>query len=345
MTTKELLEVLAGGRSLSCAEAREAFGAIMDGACAPVEIASILTALRVRGETVDELVGAAQAMRDKIAPLGPGVVGVLDTCGTGGDRSKTFNVSTATAIVAAACGVPVAKHGNRAVSSTSGSADVLAELGVNIQAEPNVMLECLRSIGLAFFFAPRWHTAMQHAMPVRKALGFRTIFNLIGPLTNPAGAEYQLVGVGLAEWADVVAAALLRLGTKSATVVAGSDGLDEITLAGPTRAVGVRHGELCIEIWTPESFGLPSYSSENWRVESVAQSALVIRSVLDGRAGAARDLVLANTAAALWTAEKVRTLPAGVAMARDAIDRGAARDKLNQLVRRTNPAHDKGCSP
>lgn len=332
MQTNKLLQLLADGQTLACDQAKDLVSTIMRGNCRDVEIASVLTALRVRGETLDELVGAALAMRDHALRPTCNVTGVLDTCGTGGDRAHTFNVSTATAIVTSACGVPVAKHGNRAVSSSSGSADVFAALGVAIDAEPRVMSEALGKIGLAFFFAPIWHPAMRNVMPVRAALGFRTIFNFLGPLTNPAAAAFQLVGASRPDWANTIAAALARLGTQAATVVVGSDGLDEVTLAGSTRAVCIRDGASSIENWTARSFDLPEYSPTAWRVASAQESAQVIESVLAGHASPARDLVLANAATALWTAGMVATLTDGVALAAGAIDSGAARRQLDALA-------------
>lgn len=334
----DILSLLSEGQTLTVEQTRAALLAMMTGECGDAHIAAFLTALKVRGETVDELVGAASVLREKCVSLPTGLAGVLDTCGTGGDQSHTFNISTAAALVAAACGLPVAKHGNRGVSSSSGSADVLKTLGVNVDVEPATAVACLKEVGIGFFFAPSWHPAMKHVMPVRRQLRFRTIFNMIGPLSNPARADFQVVGVGRADWADKLAEALLRLGAKSATVVTGSDGLDEVTLAGTTRAVCLRDGRLQTETWSADSFGLPGYSPEVWKVSSPAESAAVIRGVFEGRPGPARDIVLANSAAALWTAGKAGDLQHGAALAAAAIDRGAAKAMLEQLIARSQQA-------
>jgi len=336
MALVDLLALLADGQALTTEQTREAFLEIMEGRCVNAEIASFLTALRVRGETVDEIVGAAGVMREKAKKIAIDIDGLLDTCGTGGDHASTFNISTAVAIVVSACGIPVAKHGNKSVSSTSGSVDVLQELGVNIEAADEVVRNCLQTIGLGFFFAPHWHPAMKHVMPVRRALRFRTIFNFLGPLCNPAGAEFQLIGVGNRQWADKLAAALARLGTKSATVVTGNDGLDEVTLAAETHAVCVKNGAIEMEEWTADSFGLPGASAEEWRVGSPKESARVIRGILDKSPGPARDIVLANSAAALRTTSKVESLRDGVTLAQEAIDSGAAWRQLDELILRTS---------
>ena len=336
MQLVEILARLAEGQTLSAEQAQEAVTAIMRGACSEAEIASFLTALRVRGETVQELAGAATAMRQAARAVPSPVSGLLDTCGTGGDCSGTFNISTATAIVVSACGVPVAKHGNRSVSSSSGSADVLKALGVNVEADSRVVHSCLTDLGLGFFFAPQWHPAMKHAMPVRRALRFRTIFNFLGPLCNPAGAEHQLLGVARWEWAEKMAETLQLLGSRSATVVSGADGLDEVTLAAQTLAVRVSASGLQVQTWTAESFGLPAATLDDWRVGSAQESAAVIRGILDRKPGPARDIVLANSAAAMLTAGRVESLPDGVTLAREAIDNGTAWRQLDELALRTN---------
>ncbi|QDU63553.1 Anthranilate phosphoribosyltransferase [Planctomycetes bacterium Pan216] len=336
MSVVELLPRLADGETLTREQTRSAVTEIMGGSVDAVIVASFLTALRVRGETVEELAGVASLMREEAEQIDHGIKGLLDTCGTGGDGSSTFNISTATAIVVSACDVPIAKHGNRAVSSSTGSADVLRVLGVNIEVEPKINVECLREIGLAFFFAPRWHPAMARVMPVRRTLRFRTIFNLAGPLTNPAGADYQLVGVGRREWSDKVARALAELGVEAATVVRGVDGLDEVTLADNTEAILIRGGELESRVWSPESFGLPQNPNRALRVASPEESAVVISSVLKGNKGPARNVVLANAAAALLTVGRTDDLREGVAFAEKAIDDGRALSQLEELVRRTN---------
>lgn len=332
MEVTEILGKLVAGESLSADSARALFHHMLSGKCAEVETAAILTALRTRGETAAELIGAASVLREMMLPLETGVSGLLDTCGTGGDHAGTFNISTATALVVAAAGVPVSKHGNRSVSSSSGSADVLTELGINIQASPDSVFNCLREVGIAFFFAPNWHPAMKAVMPVRRALRFRTIFNFLGPLCNPARADYQLVGVCGADWAARMADALAALGTKAATIVAGEDGLDEVTLAGRTHVFRIHGNDMVSETWTPADFGLSKLSLDSITVSGPAESAQVIRDLLAGKPGPARDIVLANAAAALLTVGKAADLPAGVQRAAKAIDSGAAEAKLHTFV-------------
>lgn len=340
---KEVLVALSTGERLNAEQAGDVFAEILSGNWGEAEIASLLTALRIRGETVDELVGAAAALRANLVSLDPPIPGMLDTCGTGGDQSGTFNISTAVAIVAAACGVSVAKHGNRSASSKTGSADVLKQLGCNIDMDRVDVVKCLREIGLAFFFAPHWHSAMRHVGPVRGRLGFRTIFNLIGPLCNPAGAEHQLIGIGrfgsaptaASDIQQIVAQAVARLGTVSSIVVSGKDGLDEVTLADETRVFRIARGEVLETAWTHADFGLPKSHVELLRVDNPDESAAVIRGLLNGVKGPHRDYALANTAAALLAAEKIADLKDGVALAATAIDSGAAAGKLEDLVTRS----------
>jgi anthranilate phosphoribosyltransferase len=304
----------------------------MAGRCAEVEAAAFLVALRMKGETASELAEAAQVLREHMLRWDPGREGVLDTCGTGGDGASTFNISTAAALVTAACGVPVVKHGNRSVSSRSGSADVLAELGVPVEGDSRNARRCLDAAGLAFCFAPHYHPAMRHVSGVRSRLRVSTLFNCLGPLANPADAVYQLLGVGRAELLEPMAGALARLGSRHALVVCGRDGLDEVSLAGPTQVRGVRDGLVSAWEWTPGDFGLESVSLEELRVDGPRASAAVIRGVLDGNNGAAARVVLANAAAALVAAERVPTLAEGVALAREAIVAGKARAVLERLV-------------
>ncbi len=278
---------------------QQAVAAIMAGECDEVSIAALLTALRVKGEAVDEIVGAARAMSDLAEKVPTARSGLLDTCGTGGDELRTFNISTATAFVAAACGVPVAKHGNRSVSSSSGSADVLEALGVSTHLTPAQVGRCLDEIGIGFCFAPIFHGAMRHAAPVRKALKFRTLFNLLGPLTNPAGAEFQLLGASRIDTAEKLARAASRLGRKRAFVVCGNDQLDEVSLWGETTVFEVAGSEVNRRSWTAETFGLPECRVEELRVESAAESAARIQAVFAGDSGPARDIIIANAAAAL----------------------------------------------
>lgn len=326
------LEKLLAREDLTSSEAHAAVLELMGGGCSEARIAAFLTALRVKGEQEGEIAGAARAMREKATRIPTRLTGLLDTCGTGGSRLDTFNISTATAIVAAACGVPVAKHGNRGATSTSGSSDVLEALGVNVSLTAEQVGACLDEIGICFCYAPLLHLAMKHVGPVRKSLGFRTVFNLLGPLSNPAGAEYQLLGTVSDELARKLAGAVCQLGTRSATVVCGANQLDEVSLWGETLALRVQDRSIREERWTARSFGLPECRVEDVRIDSPAQSADWIRRMLVGEEGPPRHLVLANTAAALLTAGKVTTLTDGVEAAARAIDTGAAKQKLQELI-------------
>jgi anthranilate phosphoribosyltransferase len=318
--------------NLSVAEMHSAIESIMQGNSSDAEIAAFLTALRMKGETVEEIVGAASVMRAHVTRIATGRDDVLDTCGTGGDQLSTFNISTATALVAAGCGVPVAKHGNRSFSSASGSAEALQELGVNIEVGVPIVERCIREVGVGFCYAPLLHPSMRHAVPVRKQLRFRTIFNILGPLTNPAQAQHQLLGVSRRDLVEKLADALNRLGTRRAFVVSGHDGLDEVTLTGPTYVAEVHDGNVRSHQWHPEDFGLPACRLENLRVASATESAARIRSVLAGESGPCRDIVLANAAAALLAAERVSDLAAGVEQAAHAIDTARAERVLQSLI-------------
>jgi anthranilate phosphoribosyltransferase len=331
-TLKNAVDLLLQRQDLTDADACHCIGAIMDGLCEPVDIASFLTAMACKGPVADEIVGAARAMRRRAAPIATSRQHLLDTCGTGGDRLHTFNISTATAILAAACGVPVAKHGNRSVSSSSGSADVLESLGVNIALTPEAAGRCLDEVGIAFCFAPLIHGAMKHAAPVRKQLGFPTIFNLLGPLTNPAGAEYQLLGASSFGRAELLATALAALGGRKSIVVCGNDELDEVSLWGTTRAFEIVDGKVTPKNWTAASFGLQECSVDALRVSSAAESGAVIQSIFRGTAPVPASMVLANTAAALLACERVTDLKAGVEIASEAIASGAAMKTLNHLI-------------
>jgi anthranilate phosphoribosyltransferase len=305
---------------------------ILDGTCSEVETAALLVALHGKGETADELAAAAAVLREYCIPLAAGRDDVLDTCGTGGDGCCTFNISTATALVAAGAGVPVVKHGNRAISSRSGSADVLAVLGVRVELNAIAARSCLERTGMTFCLAPLFHPRMRHVGDVRRRLGVRTLFNCLGPLANPAGASYQLLGVGRAEWLDRLAAALARLGTRHALLVCGRDGLDEVSLAGPTFVREVRGNVVSAGEWMPDDFDLAPCGIDELRVDGPEESAAVIKAILQGEEGPARRVVLANAAAALLAAEKVTSLPEGVAKASQAIDSGCALRVLNDLV-------------
>lgn len=326
-------EKLDAGRDLSLEEMSAAIDEIMHGAWADDQIARLLTGINAKGPAVDELAGAALAMRRNMAAIRSDRTDVIDTCGTGGDGSGTFNISTAAAIVAAAAGVPVAKHGNRSVTSKTGSADVLAQLGVNIEASVPQIERCLNEIGICFCFAPLAHQSMRHVSAVRKSLGAPTIFNLLGPLCNPAQAQYQLLGVGRPGVRDLMAAAVLKLGVRRAVLVTGADGLDEVTLSGPTHVTMASAGELSRWDWSPADFGVTPAGLDAMLVDGPEGSAAMIRRVLEKEKSPARDIVVLNAAAAIWTAEKATSPDEAAAMAAAAIDSGAALEKLNQLAK------------
>jgi anthranilate phosphoribosyltransferase len=322
---------LAAGDDLTQTEMAEAIDRIMLGHCAPGEIGLLLTLLREKGETCQEIAGAAAALRRHMVPIRSRRTGLLDTCGTGGDGSGTFNISTAAAIVTAAAGVPVAKHGNRKISSRTGSADVLAELGVNISATPAQVERCLDELGLGFCFAPLLHPAMKQVSEVRKSLGVPTIFNLLGPLSNPASAPFQLLGVGRPALRPLLAEALLLLGTQRALVVCGDDGLDEVTLAAETQVTVVEEGRVSETTWSPEIFGLRRTPLATLSVDGPLESAAMIRDVLGGQPGPARDIVLLNVAAALFAAGVSENLGECVERAASSIDTGASTELLAKL--------------
>jgi anthranilate phosphoribosyltransferase len=328
------LAQVAAGKRLSEAEAEAAFNIIMSGDATASQMGAFLMALRVRGETVDEITGAARIMRSKAVSI-TAPPGTIDTCGTGGDGSGTFNVSTAAALVAAGCGVPVAKHGNRALSSKSGSADVLTALGVNIDCEMAVVQRCLNEVGIGFLMAPRHHSATRHVAPTRVELATRTIFNLLGPLSNPAGARRQLVGVFAPEWVVPMAEVLGRLGAEHAWVVHGA-GLDEINTAAVTTVAEFKDGAVRSFEVTAEDAGLPRARLEDLKGGEPAHNAAAMREVLGGAAGPLRDIVLMNGAAALIVAGKADGLKDGVRLAAHSIDSGAARRVLDRLVVETS---------
>jgi anthranilate phosphoribosyltransferase len=322
---------VAAGNSLTQEEAAEAFDLVMSGAATPAQIGALVMGLRVRGETVDEIAGAARAMRAKVLTV-RAPEGAIDTCGTGGDGKGTFNISTCAAFVVAGAGVPVAKHGNRAISSRSGSADVLKELGVNIEASPETISRCIAECGLGFMFAPAHHAAVRHVAQVRTELGTRTIFNLLGPLANPAGAKYQVVGVFGREWVELIAQVLALLGTIRAWVVHGSDGLDELTTTGISDVAVVDAGKVSTFRISPRNAGLPVARPEDLTGGNAVENAAHIRAVLGGLKGPLRDIVLLNAAAALLVAGKASTLREGVALAAESIDSGKALAVLEALV-------------
>jgi anthranilate phosphoribosyltransferase len=320
------------GKDLSMDQMSETIGQIMEGRCGEEQIARLLVGLHRKGETVAEVAGAASAMRRQMTPIRTRRTGLLDTCGTGGDGSKTFNISTAAALVTAAAGVAVAKHGNRSITSRSGSADVLAALGVNIEADVSQVEACLDELGICFCFAPLLHSAMKHVAAVRKQLAMPTIFNVLGPLVNPAGAEFQLLGVGRAELRPLLAEALAMLGTRRSLVVHGSDGLDEVSLAGTTEVSEAARGQIRPFRWTAEDFGLKPAGRQTMLVEGSQQSAEIIREILDGRSGPPRDIVVLNAAAALFTVGSSDSPTECASAAAQAIDSGAAKELLARLA-------------
>jgi anthranilate phosphoribosyltransferase len=337
----ETLTALLERRDLAGEQMRAVMHEMMAGRCEEAQTAALLTALRMKGETATEIAAAASVLREHMVRLDTGRDDVLDTCGTGGDGAETFNISTTAALVAAGAGVPVVKHGNRAVSSRCGSADVLAALGVHVEADVASARRCLDHAGLAFCFAPHFHPAMRHVAELRRKLGVRTLFNCLGPLVNPAEAPYQLLGVGRAEWLDPLAGALARLGVRRAYLVHARDGLDEVSLSGLTLVREVYRGEVRPLEWAPGDFGLEPCTREELQVDSPEESATAIRAILEGAAGPRTRVVIANAAAALLAAERVGTLREGVARAAEVLTTGGARQVLDKLV-----AHSKvECSP
>lgn len=332
---KALVGKLSAGEVLSAAEAGEAFDAIMDGKVSEVQLAAFLTAMHMRGERVEEIAAAADALRARALTV-DAPADAIDMCGTGGDGLGTLNISTAASFVTAACGAKVAKHGNRAQSSKSGTADVLAALGVKIELTPQQVSHCIEEAGLGFLFAPTHHSAMKHVAPVRQQLGFRTIFNLLGPLCNPARVRRQLIGVFAEKWVEPLAQTLRALGTERAWVVHGSDGLDELTVTGPSRVAELNHGTVRSFTVTPADAGLATHPLDRLFGGDAAFNAAAVRRLLDGEAGAYRDIVCLNAAAALVVAGKVSSLREGVVLAQRAIDDGSARAVLAKLVAASN---------
>lgn len=347
MITEALHKIANHRQSLSRDEARMVMSEVLEGKCSDAQIAALLVALHMKGETVEEIVGFAEAIREAALALpvarnstvdvsGTERDALVDTCGTGGDASGTFNISTATALVVAGTGVRVAKHGNRSVTSKCGSADVMEALGVNINLPPNRVAACLDEIGIAFLFAPALHSAMKFVQPARRELRLRTVFNLLGPLTNPARASAQVIGVYSAELVDKLAEALSMLGLRRAFVVHGSDGLDEITITGTTRVAEVRDGAVRTYELTPEEFGLRRASMDDISGGDAAANAAIIREILVGKKSPRRDIVALNAAAALVAAGKMDHLSEALPVVADTIDTGAAARKLEALVRFTN---------
>lgn len=344
----EAIACLARGEDLPCQLVEAVIQRMLSGASSSADMREFLSLMQRKGETVEELVGAATAMRRAAVRIATDYPIVLDTCGTGGDGSQTFNISTAAAIVIAAAGVPVAKHGNRKVTSSTGSADVLAELGIDLDAPPAIVERCLNELKLCFCFAQRFHPAMKHVAEVRRSLSGPTIFNRLGPLCNPASANRQVLGVGSSELQAKLASALLELGTERSLVVRGRDGVDEVSLESPTEVLEVRSESMpgtvgddsavgiVAFVWQPSDFGVVVQSRDDLFADSPAASAACIRDALSGRAGACRDAVLVNAAAGLWCAGEGLQLSDCFARAADAIDSGRARELVEQLARLTH---------
>ncbi|AJA47494.1 anthranilate phosphoribosyltransferase [Clostridium pasteurianum DSM 525 = ATCC 6013] len=329
---KEAIKKISNKENLNEEEAYSSVNEIMKGEALPSQIGAFLVGLRMKGETVEEITGSARAMRDNASIVKLESEYVIDTCGTGGDGSKTFNISTAVAIIAAAAGVKVAKHGNRAVSSSSGSADVLQELGINIDIEPEKAKKLIDEKGMAFLFAQKYHSAMKNVGPVRKELGIRTVFNILGPLTNPAFVKGQVLGVYSKELTHTLAEVLLKLGSEKAMVVHGGDGLDEITTTTTTYVSEIREGKVIDYEIEPEKLGIPLAKVEDIKGSSAKENAGIIIDILKGKRGPKRDIVVLNTAAALYVGKIAETLEQGIKLTEDIIDSGKAYEKLNELV-------------
>jgi anthranilate phosphoribosyltransferase len=327
----ETLRRIIAGESLSRSEMRDVMGSLMDGELVEIEKAALLVALATKGETVDEIAGAAEAMRDRYVPVEHAVEGVVDTCGTGGDGKGTFNISTAAALVTAAAGVPVAKHGNRSVSSRSGSADVLEALGVVPESAPEAAAKALEELGICFMFAPVFHPAMREVMPVRKALGIRTLFNVVGPLTNPAGATRQVMGVYARPLVEVIARVLRDLGTEHALVVHGSDGLDELTTTGSSHVAEVREGEIESRDVTPQEAGLGTVAPGDLLGGDPKENARLLEAVIAGEQGSLAEITALNAGAAIYVGGRAESLRDGVQLALEVLASGAAVRTLESL--------------
>lgn len=329
---REAIARLLEKRGLTAQEAEEVMGEIMHGEATPAQIAGYLTALRMKGETVEEIVGSARAMKAHALRVEVGREDLVDTCGTGGDGAQTFNISTTAALVVAGAGLPVAKHGNRSASSRCGSADLLEALGVRIDLGPQEVARCIGEVGMGFLFAPHFHPAMKHAAPVRRELGVRTIFNILGPLVNPASPAVQLLGVFNQELTAPLAQVLSHLGTRRALVVHSSDGLDELSTTGPNRISELEGGRVRTYSQDPLELGLPRASLQDLLGGGVEENCRITLAVLEGARGPRRDVVLLNAGAVLYAAGKASDLKEGLALAAQAIDSGSARRKLEQLV-------------
>ena len=329
---KEAIARVVDQEDINETEMMEVMNEIMEGKATPAQIAAFITGLRIKGETVDEVTGAARIMKQKATRIDARSSIILDTCGTGGDGMKTFNISTTAAFVVAAAGLIVAKHGNRAVSSGCGSADVLEALGVNISAPPEIVEECIHQTGIGFLFAPMLHGAMKYAIGPRREIGIRTIFNMLGPLTNPAGATSQLIGVYNSRLTEMFAGVLKNLGTKRAFVVHGSDGLDEATVTGETRVTELRDGLITTYNIDPVDFFGNTFPGDVLLGGDASLNAQITKDVLSGKDGACRNIVVLNAALAIMTGDKAKTIKDGIKVAQDCIDSGAAMKKLQALI-------------
>ena len=329
---KEAIEKVVREVDLTEVETRGVFEEIMSGEATPAQIGSFVTALRMKGETINEITGAAKVMREKSIKIDAGEGITVDTCGTGGSGISTFNISTTVAFVVAGCGVRVAKHGNRSASSRCGSADVLEALGVNLDIGPDRAEKCIREIGIGFMYAPIFHGAMKYAVTPRKDIGIRTIFNLLGPLSNPANVTSQVLGVYDVKLTEVIASVLKNLGCRRAFVVCGMDALDEITITGKTKIAELNKGRMRIYLVSPEKFGMKCSKLEDIRGGSAKENAEILLSILEGKQGARRNVVLLNAAAALMAGFKARSFKEGIELAKDSIDSGRAIEKLNRLI-------------
>jgi len=333
---REAIAKLVEGQMITGHEALLVMREIMDGEATPAQIASYLTALRIRGETPEVIAGSATAMREHFTSVEPHADVVVDTCGTGGDGAHTFNISTTVALVVAGAGITVAKHGNRSVSSKSGSADVLEALGVNLSVSPEVMSACMKEIGIAFLFAPALHPAMKHAIGPRREIGIRSIFNILGPLSNPAKARHGMLGVYQRSLVPVLAQAAASLGVEHLYIVHGHDGLDEVTLTDSTEVAEVKNGKVKVFTLDPREYGFTLCKVADLAGGDPAHNAGIIRSILEGAKGFPRDIVVLNAAVAIMAGQKAATIKEGMALAEKSIDSGAARQKLEQLAARTS---------
>lgn len=334
---EQAIKQVCAGHDLSRPQMTEVIDITMQGQCTDDQITRLLTALYEKGETVNELAGAALALRKHMQPIVHHHPRAIDTCGTGGSGANTFNISTAAALVAAAAGAKVAKHGNRRSTSKTGSADVLVELGVNIQCPFEVVQQCLTELGICFCFAPLFHPSVGHVMNVRRQLPFPTVFNLLGPLCNPAATQYQLLGAGRGETRALLAEALAKLGTHHSVVVHSRDGLGEISSGATTDVSEIVDGSVRVLTWSPDDFGITPSPTSNLRVETAAQSAEIISGILAGKPGTPRDITVINAAASLWVTGLAESLAAGAASCFEAIDSGKAADLLESLKKATNP--------